>query len=202
MLDFCACNNVVVTNTFLRYCPCQQMSWFHPAEGMKRGHMIDCVLINQHFRTCILDTRGFCETYLHSDHMLVGWKVCFRLKANRCGCTARLVYQLNRTRLNEDQVGTFQQKLGSSLGQLAELASPEQIWGQFKSFMLSTQQSLPGVSNQKHIDWITDELCALSQLKKQHCLYKKTKEVAVAGAFVNNGPLSDTMPAHGGLSRG
>ena len=87
---------------------------------------------------------------------------------------SRLVYQSNPKRLNEDQVGTFQQELGSSLGQLDELASPEQIWGQFKSSMLSAQQSLPAVWNQEDVDWITDELRTLSQLKKQHWLRCKT----------------------------
>ena len=71
LLDFCAFNNLVVTNTIFQHRPCHQLTWFHPVEKDGRGHMMDYVLVNRPFRTSILDTRVYRKTFLQSDHMLV-----------------------------------------------------------------------------------------------------------------------------------
>ena len=59
LLDFCAVNNLVVTNTLFKHRPCHQHTWFHPAEESRRGHVLDYVLVNHRFRSNILDTRVF-----------------------------------------------------------------------------------------------------------------------------------------------
>ena len=70
LLDFCALNNLVVTNTTFKHRPCHQYTWFHPAEEGKKGHILDYILVNHRFRSSILDTRVFRKTYLQSDHRL------------------------------------------------------------------------------------------------------------------------------------
>ena len=51
LLDFCACNNLVVTNTLFKHRPCHQMTWYHPANGVSSGHMMDYVLVNRRFQS-------------------------------------------------------------------------------------------------------------------------------------------------------
>ena len=56
LLDICAYNDLVVTNTLLKDHPCHHMTWYHLAEGVNRGHMIDYVLVNQLFRSSMFLT--------------------------------------------------------------------------------------------------------------------------------------------------
>ena len=63
-------------------------------------------------------------------------------------------------------MSSFRLDLGSPLGQVEEVDAPEQIWGQFKSSVLSAQKSLPAASSRQEVDWVTDDLRALSQQKK------------------------------------
>ena len=37
LLDFCAFNNLVVTNTLFQHRPCHQQTWFHPVESTGSG---------------------------------------------------------------------------------------------------------------------------------------------------------------------
>ena len=41
LLDFCALNDLVVTNTLFQHRPCRQHTWFHPAQPSWAGHMLD-----------------------------------------------------------------------------------------------------------------------------------------------------------------
>ena len=66
MLDICACNDFVLTNTLFQTRTCHHMT----AERAT-GHMTDYVLASRRFCSSILDTRVYRETYLHFDHMLV-----------------------------------------------------------------------------------------------------------------------------------
>ena len=70
LLDFCAFNNLVVTNTLFQHRPCHQQTWFHPADSTGLGHMLDYVLVNYCFRSSVLDTRVYTNTYLQSDHRM------------------------------------------------------------------------------------------------------------------------------------
>ena len=58
LLDFCAFNSLVVTNTLFQHRPCHQQTWFHPAESTGLGHMLDYVLVNHCFRSIVFWTPG------------------------------------------------------------------------------------------------------------------------------------------------
>ena len=83
LLDFCALNDLAITNTLFQHRACHQYTWFHPAQPSNAGHMLDYVLVNQMFKSSILDTRVYRKTHLQSDHRLVITKVRFKLKAKR-----------------------------------------------------------------------------------------------------------------------
>ena len=86
MLDFCALNGLVVTNTFFQHRPCHQHTWFHPAESTHAGHVLDYVLVNQRFKSSVFNTRVFRKTYLQSDHRLVVARLRLKLKAEKGEC--------------------------------------------------------------------------------------------------------------------
>ena len=83
LLDFCAPNGLVITNTLFQHRPCHQHTWFHPAKSSQSGHILDYVLVNRRYRSSVLDTRVYRKTHLESDHHLLISKVRFKLKARR-----------------------------------------------------------------------------------------------------------------------
>ena len=124
-LDFCACNNLVVTNTLFKHYPCHQMTRYNPAQSTNKGHMIDYVLINRLFSSSFLDTRVYRGTYLHSDHMLVVSKLRFKLKAKRQHSKSRPSFQLNIKKLCDSDVSAFQCDLNMALEQVEEVSNPD-----------------------------------------------------------------------------
>ena len=83
LLDFCAPNNLVVTNTLFKYRSCHQYTWFHPAEESVVGHILDYILVNHCFRSSTLNSRVFRKKYLQLDHRLVVSTVRLKLKVKR-----------------------------------------------------------------------------------------------------------------------
>ena len=81
LLDFCATNNLIVSNTWFQHKPIHQLTWYRNGDQSKAGHMIDLVLINRKFRSSMLDTRVFRATHLQSDHELVISTIRFKIKS-------------------------------------------------------------------------------------------------------------------------
>ena len=84
LLDFCACNNLVITNTWFQHKPIHQLTWYRNGDRTNHGHLLDYVLVNHSFRSSVLDTRIYRATYLESDHELVISMLCFKIKTKRC----------------------------------------------------------------------------------------------------------------------
>ena len=68
LLDFCANNNLIVSNSWFQRKSIHQLTWYRNGDRSQPGHMIDLVLINRKFRSSMLDTRVFRATHLQSDH--------------------------------------------------------------------------------------------------------------------------------------
>ena len=83
LLDFCATNKLLITNTWYRHKPKHQCTWYRNGDRSNPGHMIDYVLVSAKYRTSILDTRIYRGVHHQSDHELV---VRFKIKAKRRQC--------------------------------------------------------------------------------------------------------------------
>ena len=47
LLDFCANNNLIVSNSWFQHKPIHQLTWYKNGDRSQPGHMIDLVLINR-----------------------------------------------------------------------------------------------------------------------------------------------------------
>ena len=76
LVGFCNYNNLAITNTLFPHKKLHQHTWHHP--GQKNGeHVLDYILINAQYRSCILDTKVFRKTLHISDHFPVITKFKF-----------------------------------------------------------------------------------------------------------------------------
>ena len=161
-------NNLVVTNTTFKHRPCHQYTWFHPAEGGKKGHILDYILVNHRFRSSILDTRVFRNTYLQSDHRLVVSNIRLKLKVKRRITQLKQKHQTNSKLLRESDIRRYREALATSLQNMSDdVEDVEDVWARMKGAVGNAQTTaLPLVDSKPEADWMTDEVRLLS-LKKQ-----------------------------------
>ena len=166
LLNFCALNDMVVTNTLFQHRPCHQHTWFHPAQSSHSGHMLDYVLVSQQFCSSILDTRVYRKTNLESDHRLVVSKVRLKLKARRKRAQRYPRHQVDARYLEDQQMVEFQRLLNESLA-AGPKSDVEEAWCSFKEGIRSAQSCLPLISETADEDWVTDEARDGARRKKE-----------------------------------
>lgn len=71
LLDFCANNQLIISNTWFQHKLLHCATWFRNGDRSKPGHMIDYVLVNKRFRSSVLDTGVYRSTFHESNHELV-----------------------------------------------------------------------------------------------------------------------------------
>ena len=165
LLNFCAFNNLVVTNILFQHRPCHQQTWFHPADSARLGHMLDYVLVNYCFRSSGLDTRVYKKTYLQSDHRLVVSRVCLKLKAKRRRSQHEPRYQKDRKLLEEDHVQEFARVMEGGL-ESCSTVSIEQSWREFKD-TINEAQILLLVPEKDERDWVMEKVREASRIKQE-----------------------------------
>ena len=144
LLDFCANNGFIVSNTWFQHKPIHQLTWYRNGDRSNRGHMIDLVLVNRRFRTSVLDTRVFRATHLQSDHELVVSTLRFKIKSKRQrqGCCT----QVQTLDLPRELVSSFQTSLLEAHNRtLGRTGGVESTWTAFRESMDSAFASLPTV---------------------------------------------------------
>ena len=168
LVDFCVLNRLVVTNTLFQHRPCHQHTWFHPAESSQtgRGHVLDYVLVNQLFRSCVLDTRVYRSTYLERDHRLLVSRVRLKLKARRRRVQRYPRHQVDARYLEEKQVQDFRAALSGSL-EVGPRANVEEAWSTLKESLKSAQRCLPFIPERVEEDWVTDAVREAARKKQE-----------------------------------
>ena len=86
LLDFCATNSLLISNTWFRHKSLHQCTWYRNGDRSNPGHMIDYVLIGAKFHSSILDTRVYRGVHHITDHELVVSTLRFKIKAKRHQC--------------------------------------------------------------------------------------------------------------------
>ena len=80
LLDFCAGNQLIITNTWFQHKLLHTATWFRNGNRSRTGHMIDHVLVNKRFRTSVLDACVYWPTFHEPDHELVVSTLRFKIK--------------------------------------------------------------------------------------------------------------------------
>ena len=163
LLDFCASNQLLITNTWFQHKPLHQATWYRNGDRTKQGHMIDYVLVNNRFRTSVLDTRVFRSVYHQSDHELVVSSLRFKIKAKRCHPRVPI---RQCTDLPSSIKSIFLSTLSGTFGNVDLQDDVDSVWYAFKSAIHEANKTLPILPRRSDGDWVTDELRNLSRKKR------------------------------------
>lgn len=170
LLDFCASNQLIITNTWFQHKLLHQATWFRNGNRSRTGHMIDYVLVNKRFRTSVLDTRVYRSTFRESDHELVVSALRFKIKAKRRH-TGTPRYQT--TNVSTSDQDSYQLVLSESYGKFDQSSSINAQWDSFKTSIQKACKSLPPAPRSSDPDWITNEVRNLSRKKKEAWVHLK-----------------------------
>ena len=166
LLSFCSVNNLVVTNTIFKHRDCHKFTWFHPGDSSKAGHVIDFILVNRKFRNSILDSRVYRGTHLQSDHRLVVAKirVKFKVMKKRKG-VFKPGYVVDTKSLSRNQCEAYEKFVKDE--SKCEMYEVEMAWSTLRKVLLEARRVLPIKVEQKSGDWVTEDVCKISDEKQR-----------------------------------
>ena len=130
------------------------------------GHALNYVLVNQRFKSSVLDTRVFRKTYLQSDHRLVVANIRLKLKAKRKVAQRELRHPTDMSSLGKDEVEEFKMALEEELGAVPT-DDVEDAWGMFKEALREPQICLTLATDIENKDWMTDEVREVSKKSRK-----------------------------------
>ena len=128
--------------------------------------VVDYVLISQHFRSSVLDTKVYCKTHLESDHRLLVSRVRLKLKARRRRAQRYPRHQVDARYLEEQQVLDFRASLAGQL-ESGLNGNVEEAWHPFKESLKSALECLPLVPERVEEDWVTDAVREVARKEQE-----------------------------------
>ena len=161
-LEFCANNQLIITNTWFKHKNIHKATWFRNGDCSRHGHIINYVLVNRRFHTTILDTRVYRSVLHDSDHELVVSTLRFKIKI---GHRQVIASRRQTTNLSADRKSQFRSHLSDTFMKSSPDVSIETSWNSFKSAIKDACSTLPEVPSACDPDWVTDELHNLSKKK-------------------------------------
>lgn len=163
LLNFCSCNNLVVTNTLFKQTKLQRKwTWTSPDGHTK--NLIDFIMISKRWKSDVQSCRSFAAD-VGSDHKLVLAKIRLRLKA---GARKEELKRYNIDRLRD---GSLRQEFEQSIQNTVtwqEGSNVEQMWSSIKEGIHATAEQVLGQDkSKKKAEWITEEVLKLCDQRKE-----------------------------------
>ena len=141
LVDFYNYNNLAIINTLFPHKKIHQDTWHHP--GQKNGgHVLDYILINAQYRSCILDTKVFRKTLHISGH----FPVIAKFKFFKSLCHTQHFRNNSHKQYIENPRGLDENIINNFRNQLAVHGGPkniDELWKVFKESLTSAKKVLP-----------------------------------------------------------
>ena len=176
LLDFCATNSLLISNTWFCHKTLHQCTWYRNGDRFNPGHMIYYLLIGAKFCSSILDTCVYRGVHHISDHELVVSTLRFKIKAKRHQC--HQFSPLQTKQLPREVVASFRASLAdaynsyhTSHSNSSHPPDAADVWISFKGAVQDASDHLLPLPRKKEVDWITDEVRNLSKKKKSAWLH-------------------------------
>ncbi len=162
-MNFCSCNNLVITNTLFKQTkPQRKWTWTSPDGHTK--NLIDFIMISKRWKSDVQSCRSFAAD-VGSDHKLVLAKLRLRLKA---GTKKQELKRYNIDRLKDESIREeFEQSIQKTTT-WQEGSNVEQMWNSIKDGIHTTAQQVLGQDRvKKKSEWITEEVLKLCDQRKE-----------------------------------
>ncbi|XP_069767753.1 craniofacial development protein 2-like isoform X4 [Narcine bancroftii] len=164
LLELCAEQRLVITNTLFQQRDSLKTTWMHPRS--KHWHLLDYILVRESDKRDVLHTRVMPSAECHTDHWLVRCKLNLHFKPKPRNSKAPRK-RFNVGNLESDEArGNFQAILKAKLDDAIRLTdpSPETLWDQLKTTILQSTEEVLGFSSRKNKDWFNENSQEIQEL--------------------------------------
>ncbi|XP_071502561.1 craniofacial development protein 2-like [Diadema antillarum] len=143
LLNFCAANNLSVTNTMFKQRK-QNRQWTWESPDQKTHNMIDYILINEKYKHCVTNARSFPSADVGSDHQLVLANLRLKFKINK-----KINYPKHYDvfRLKDPQVrANYEVEIGGRFAPLLDMpdTDTQTVWEEVKTAFAETSEKILG----------------------------------------------------------
>ena len=123
LLQVCAFNKLAITNTTYKHNENRRVTWISPDGNIH--NQIDYIIINQHWKKTIKNSRSYHSADIGSDHSLVVAK--FKIKLVKPKKSQNILRQYDVAKLKSDKAlgDAFKIKIGGAFQPLLQLANAE-----------------------------------------------------------------------------
>lgn len=167
LLNFCLANSLKIMNTAF-YQRKDNRKWTWESPDGKTKNMIDFVLINNRWKSCVTMCRAFPKPDVGSDHQLVIAGVRIKLKK---ACTTTAMRRFDVEKLKDVCVRQqYYSRIRNKSANITEDKSRtvEETWNEIKIVYTDVAKSVLGYrKSQKTAPWISKEILELSDQRKQ-----------------------------------
>lgn len=143
LLEYCAFNNLRLTNTCFRHKYIHDYTFYSNDHRTKK--LIDHVMVRRRMASSVMDSRVYRTTALSSDHKLVVARIRLKLRAP---VTQRVIPKLNVAKLSDPVVRQqFQLETQNRFAALMDMpddADTELMWSRFHSHILGAGKATLG----------------------------------------------------------
>jgi hypothetical protein len=169
LLEFATAHNLFVCNTRFEQKPNRKWTWAAP-NGIHRN-MIDLILIQQRWKTSVINCRTFQSADISSDHSLVLCNIKLRLK--KVHVKAEQSIRVDTNRLREDQTRkSYCAILERNLGNIEPTRNLEEHASEISKAIKNAAESAIPARRTSRKPWISEETLKLADEKRKLRLTK------------------------------
>ena len=169
LLQTCAKNKLVITNTTFRLPTRNKTSWMHPRS--KHWHLIDYVIVRQRDRRDVRVTKAAFGAECWTDHRLIISKLSLRIQPKQRPQGRKAPKRVNISKLKDTStknefVASLEEKLDEIL---LEEQDVETAWSSLRDTVYSTAMECLGPCARRHQDWFDEhhtEIMGLMEKKR------------------------------------
>lgn len=152
LLNFCAENNLVITNTVFKHKTPHITTWTAPFRNFKQNgenrrnpirNQIDYIITRINDKTIIKDSRSYGGIKTETDHKLVKAKIELKIHKQKQKQSKQI--QINYTNFSESTLKTeYQNRVEEQLQNIEKNETPQEKWNKTKNILLETAEKVLG----------------------------------------------------------
>lgn len=165
LLELCTRFGLLISNTMFPHRDIHKGTWKHPRS--QKWHLIDFIIIKQHYKSDLADSRVLRSADCWTDHKLVRAKLNLRFHISTQRRRRNIPPRLKTARLSVPEIKQqLEEAIASRLPNI-DSTSLEQHWQDLKSTLYDTSREILGLQNRNHRDWFDENEPTIRDLLKK-----------------------------------
>ena len=157
LLEFCAINNLVITNTLFNHSPMRRVTWVSP--GGEYKNQIDYIIADRDLKGTFKNSRSYHSADIGSDHSLVMAKLNMNIPKFRRPTALPKRFDVEKLR-NSEIAASFQVRVGGYFEPLLQMGDIEidELYLKFQEATNKATKEIVGYKKHKKVEGLPPEI--------------------------------------------